>query len=278
MSVYQILASDLDGTLLNTQGEISHENLEAIERLHSMGISFVPATGRAYNEIPAPLKENPHIRYIIYSSGVAVYDKAVGKKLCSFGMPRDIASPLLSILEGYDTHVTVRYEGISYIDEEQTDDEVFEHYNMFLPHRRVLRQYGQSKRELMKWAHTLDEIEMLCVFFSRDDEMTACKKRLAALDFITCAEIAPYSIEIVSRRAGKGEALTTLAQKTGTPIAETAGIGDSTNDLSLIKTAGLGIAVSNAAPAVKEASDTVICSCDEHAISYVADMMAKGTL
>ena len=172
----------------------------------------------------------------------------------------------------------MRYEGVSYIDEAQTDDEIFEHYNMFLPHRRVLRQYGQPKQALMKWAHTLEEIEMICVFFSRGDEMAACQKQLAALDGITCAEIAPYSIEIVSSLAGKGEALTKLAQMTGTPIAETEGIGDSTNDLSLIKTAGLGIAVANASPALKAVSDTVICSCDDHAIAYVADMMAKGAL
>ena len=278
MSFYKLLASDLDGTLLNTQGEISRENLAAIKTLHDMGVSLVPATGRAYSEIPTPLKESPYIRYIIYSSGAAVYDKLTGKKMCSLGMAHDLASRLLSILEKYDTHVTVRYEGVSYIDEAQTGDEDFEHYNMFLPHRRVLRQYGQQKRTLMQWSHTLDEIEMLCVFFSHDDEMAACKKQLAALDGITCAEIAPYSIEIVSSRAGKGEALTTLAQKTGTPIAETVGIGDSTNDLSLIKTAGVGIAVANAAPAIKAVSDVVICSCDDHAIAYIADMIKRKAL
>ena len=144
MSFYKILASDLDGTFLNTKGEISRENLLAIDALYDMGVAFVPATGRAHSEIPTPLKENPHIRYIIYSSGVAVYDKMKCKKLCSFGMAHDLASRLLSILDEYDTHVTVRYDGVSYIDEMLTSDEDFEHYNMFLPHRCVLRQYGQS--------------------------------------------------------------------------------------------------------------------------------------
>jgi HAD superfamily hydrolase (TIGR01484 family) len=65
MNFYKFLASDLDGTLLNTKGEISRENLEAIRSLHGMGVSFVPATGRAYNEIPAPLKENPYIEKAI---------------------------------------------------------------------------------------------------------------------------------------------------------------------------------------------------------------------
>ena len=275
MSFYKILASDLDGTLLNTKGEISRENLEAIRSLHGMGVSFVPATGRAYNEIPAPLPENPYIRYFICSSGAAVYDKEVGKTVFSLGMTHDLSNRLLSLLEAYDTHVTVRYEGVSYIDETQVSDEDFEHYHMFLPHRHVLRRYGQPRAALMQWAHTLNEIEMICVFFSREDEMAACKKQLAALDGIVCAEIAPYSIEIISRRTGKGEALAALAKMIGTPIEETAGVGDSTNDLPLLETAGLGIAVSNAAPAVKEASDLVICSCDEHAIAYIADMMQK---
>lgn len=276
MSFYKILASDLDGTLLNTKGEISRENLEAITALHDSGVAFVPATGRAYSEIPDPLKAHPHIRYIIYSSGVAVYDKESGRRLFSFGMGRAVTEPLFSLLERYDTHVTVREGGVSYIDAGQTSDAAFEHYHMFIPHRRVLRRYGQPKDNLMGWAHTLDDIEMICVFFSRDDEYEACKAQLFSMEGITCAEIAPYSIEIVSRNAGKGEALAMLAQLTDTPISQTAAVGDSTNDISMIKAAGLGIAVSNADPAVKAVCDREICSCDEHAIAYIARMWQDG--
>ncbi len=273
---YKILASDLDGTLLNTRGEISEGNLKAIERLHGMGVQFVPATGRAYSEIPSALADNPYIRYVIYSSGVAVYDREMGKKMCSMGMAHGLAERLLSLLSQYDTHLTVRYGGVSYIDEMQAGDADFERYHMFFPHRRVLRRYGQTKAHLLQWAYTLDEIEMVCVFFSSDGELAACKKQLSELKGITYAEIAPYSIEIVSSRAGKGEALALLAEMTGTPIQETAAVGDSTNDMSMIERAGLGIAVSNAAASVKAVSDLEICSCDEDAIAYIADMMERA--
>ena len=69
---YKILASDLDGTLLNTKGEISEGNLAAIKALHDAGILFVPTTGRAYNELPTVLKESPYVRYAICSSGVVI--------------------------------------------------------------------------------------------------------------------------------------------------------------------------------------------------------------
>ena len=52
MKNYKIIASDLDGTLLNDDGEISNENIDAINTFYNKGIAFVPCTGRTYSEIP----------------------------------------------------------------------------------------------------------------------------------------------------------------------------------------------------------------------------------
>ena len=66
--------SDLDGTLLDSRGEISQENLDAIHELASCGIPVVPASGRSYSEMPEILRTNPDIRSYIYSNGAAVLD------------------------------------------------------------------------------------------------------------------------------------------------------------------------------------------------------------
>ena len=56
MKTYKIIASDLDGTLLNSSSEISKENIDAINNLNEKGVAFVPCTGRTYSEIPDKIK------------------------------------------------------------------------------------------------------------------------------------------------------------------------------------------------------------------------------
>ena len=72
---YKIVASDLDGTLLQYDGRVSAENWRAIEEMGKMGVQFVPASGRSFNEMPDELRESPLIRYYITSDGTTVYDK-----------------------------------------------------------------------------------------------------------------------------------------------------------------------------------------------------------
>ena len=74
MYKYKLIASDLDGTLLNEQSRISRENLDAITALTEKGVYFVPSTGRTYTEIPEQITEHPSIRYFIYSNGSVIYD------------------------------------------------------------------------------------------------------------------------------------------------------------------------------------------------------------
>ena len=78
---YKIVASDLDGTLLNKEQAVSEENLCAISEMNRLGVEFVPTTGRAMNEIDLSLMKFPDIRYIIASDGAVVFDKSIEKPI-----------------------------------------------------------------------------------------------------------------------------------------------------------------------------------------------------
>ena len=75
MQNYKLIVSDLDGTLLNEEMETGERNDAAIRAFFERGILFVPSSGRTYYEIPESVRENPYVRYVIYSNGTAVYDK-----------------------------------------------------------------------------------------------------------------------------------------------------------------------------------------------------------
>ena len=79
MKYIKLVASDLDGTLLDKNKEITPRLYHALEQMNEQGIYFVPATGRPFSTVPQAIKALPFLRYVITSNGAAIYD-AVEKK------------------------------------------------------------------------------------------------------------------------------------------------------------------------------------------------------
>ena len=75
------------------------------------------------------------------------------------------------------------------------------------------------------------------------------------------------NLEINAKDANKGSALKALAEDLGVPIAQTMAFGDGTNDLSMLKMAGCGIAMQNAVDIVRRSADLVTGSCDEDGVA-----------
>ena len=81
----------------------------------------------------------------------------------------------------------------------------------------------------------------------------------------------PRNVELNSARAQKGLALQGLADLLGIPMAETMAFGDDLNDLSMLRAAGLGVAMGNASAEVKAAADYVTASCDENGVALALE-------
>ena len=80
---YQLIALDIDGTLLNSRKEIPPEAAQAIRTVVAAGKTVVFATGRAVSELPALTSRLPEVRYAVYASGAGLYDIWEGK---TFGL------------------------------------------------------------------------------------------------------------------------------------------------------------------------------------------------
>ena len=91
MNRFQILACDLDGTLLDSNSKVSERNIEAIEQMTRRDVHFVPCTGRTYAEVPREIRENKNVRYVILSNGADVVDTKTGDKLFSRYISDDAA-------------------------------------------------------------------------------------------------------------------------------------------------------------------------------------------
>ena len=81
MKNIKLVASDLDGTLLNKNKEITPRLFDALEKLDELGIYFVPSTGRPFGTVPQTIKDLPFLKYVITSNGATIYDAAEKKNI-----------------------------------------------------------------------------------------------------------------------------------------------------------------------------------------------------
>ena len=268
MPNYKIIASDLDGTLLDSRSEVSHENLDAIKELSERGIFFAPSTGRTFAEIPATLRDNPDIRYYIHSNGAVVLDKQTGKRITNC-ISNEVGKRVIGVFNKYKIHKTYRQGGECYVDSAFQTEEMWDKYNVCVPHRVVVDAFSVYLDDFEERMLAADEVEVYSIFFEDLAEKQKCKEELAEIEEIAIAEVSEHNIEIFSRTAGKGSALLSLADMLDVPHSETMSLGDSDNDRSITLAAGLGLAMSNACESLKTLADGIICSNDEHVVRYV---------
>ena len=269
MSPIKLIATDLDGTLLNSRGEVSQENLDAIHALAENGIPVVPASGRSYTEMPKVLRSHPDIRYFLYSNGAAVMDAVTGENIIELCIPKALSNRVLDLLDTFEAHITYRHRGVCIGDASQQNDKAFAYYNVWQRHREVVEQFAVYESDFKTRAYAADGVEMFAVYFHSETEFDACREALRGIDGIGFAQIAYCGLEIFSSSAGKGRALLALADKLGIAHEQTAAVGDSDNDRSMILAAGMGFVVSNANDSLKADADKIICSNDAHAMAWI---------
>ncbi len=268
MATYKLVCSDLDGTLLDSHGAVSPENLRAVEALAEKGVFFVPTTGRSFSELPEELRDTPFIRWYICSNGAMVLDKQTGESHLT-GIAPALARQVLEILSRYEAHLTLRDNGKCYVDETYATAEAFDYYNVWEAHRTVVNEYAVWHQDFARFCETAAAVEVIAACFHDRDEMLAARKAIESLGGLRVVNADEYALEIMNADAGKGNALGYLCERLGIAREESIAVGDSDNDGSMIRAAGLGLAVANACESLKEAADTIICSNNEHAVRYI---------
>ena len=212
MAKYKIIASDLDGTLLNNEKEVSQENLEAIARLDELGVLFVPSSGRTLAEFPENVKNIPSVRYILHSDGAVIYDKATGERIESC-MKKEVSAKALDILFEYESSITVRYNGESYFDADTHNRDFYFYHRVDEFYQKMMFTCCKPTRDFKRFCYSLCGIEMICIHFHSQTDLENCKKRLETVSGISVTRLEEQSIEVYDINAGKGNGLLRLAEQ-----------------------------------------------------------------
>lgn len=268
--VIRYIASDLDGTLISSDNEVSEENLDAIDRMHNAGVRFIVLTGRTLYEVPLELRHNDSIDYIIYSNGVGIWDRKRGLLKNNF-IDDEKAKKIFEILSEYETFTEIYSGGRPYVDASKFDSEHFLYYKIdkgFIPEMNKSRVKIPSLRKIIDDSN--DKVEMFDVFFRYEKERQECLKRLKNdFDDLFVTSSMSNNLEIVRAGNSKGNTLIEFCNKMGIDIKSVTVLGDSRNDISAFETDAKGYAVANACDELKNLADKVICSNDENVMRFM---------
>lgn len=289
---YDLLALDLDGTLLGPGAVLSEANVEAVARARRAGLRVVVCTGRGLAECRAFLDQLGQRDPVIVAGGAITADPVSGETLDRFVMDPGLVGRVAGVLleaghavlvlkdagaTGYDYLVLTGDDGI------EPDP--------------VTLWWFERMRVRVRYARTLDEdpdpgdsVRVgLCTDAGVSDALAGVLRERFAGEIMLHSFKAVVSsraegdgvrsvniLEAFDSAGGKWAALERLARRWGIPCARIAVVGDEINDLGMIRSAGLGVAMGNAIGAVRDAADRMAPSHDRDGVAHAIDRILEG--
>lgn len=238
---YKLFASDMDGTLLLPDGSISERTKVAIGAAEEKGMRFTLVSGRPLCGVKKTIAALSLRTPVILYNGGAIYDVQTDKLIFEKTLRPTDAEKVLAYAEAERIPVCVwcKERLFANMPSEKAEryKKILEVDALPIPSGASLAREGISK-----------------ILFCGDEACFArVQEKTARGDFgqtsLVCAS--PIDRELIPRDVSKGRALLWLADKLGIAKEEIAAVGDQENDLSMIRAAGLGIAMGNAIPALK---------------------------
>ncbi len=264
-----LICTDLDGTLLNDNKHVSKENLDAIEYFKSEGGYFTFVTGRmpySTQSIYSVIEPNCPFGCI---NGGGIYDH----KKEEYTYTLEISPSVLTLVEYIDKEMpdigiqVNTFEKIYFC----RDSKANEYFRKVTGMPNIKKHYYDVKEPIAKvlFADVHDEN------IKKVEALLKKHPMAESFDFIRSEKIL---FEILPKGSGKGNVLFRLSEQLGIDTKRTVAVGDYHNDISMIKAAGVGIAVANAQPEVKAAADLITVSNTEHAIAKIINDIENGKI
>jgi Cof subfamily protein (haloacid dehalogenase superfamily) len=254
----RLVASDLDGTIVRSDGTVSDRTRAAIAAVEDAGAAFVMVTGRPTRWMRIVAEQTGHHGIAVCANGALVYDlhteSVVRSYLLTAQAARDVVDALRDAIPGI-AFAVERFAG------------GFAHEPTYKPRWDSTDPLSQAPVEQLL---SSDVVKLL----ARHEELGSDELLAAARAAVGAGATLTHSsndglLEISAADVSKASGLASLAAELGVPAAETVAFGDMPNDLPMLAWAGHGVAVANAHPEVLAAADEVTASNDDDGVAEV---------
>ncbi len=279
----RLIATDLDGTLLNPEHEVSEENIKAIRRAQDKGVEVIVATGRTYFDAFSICEKFGLETYLISYNGAVIHAKD-GQKIASLTMDRNDVQYMVKWLEGKDYYYEVSTDKKIYMPSNATEilhreaeglkGTEFELDPIYFEETldQIFSQSGMTPVKNYEEIMSADEGIYKVFCFSFDDK----KRQIAINQFAEMKQFLMTSsmtnnFELGHRDASKGNALKIVADRLGISLDRAMAIGDNYNDVSMMKIVKFSVAMGTAKNDIKELCSFVTHGNDKHGVAHAIE-------
>jgi Cof subfamily protein (haloacid dehalogenase superfamily) len=258
MPPFDLIALDLDGTLLNSREEVSPRNRAAIRAALDAGIRIVLVTGRG---VDTPIRISKELNLnlpVICCHGALTKDFLAGKTLGHIPVPMQYAKPVVEFAERNGLSIALYSEEFFY----RLQGHELYMEDMRGPAWREVRSFQDVMRSAPTFIRFLGK-ESVDAMLREFGDLPLHFKHETWLDFVECA--------VTNREATKQRALARLCADFQIVAERVLAIGDSRNDVPMMRWAGLGVAMGNSLPEVRQSVRYVTASNDEDGVALAIE-------
>ena len=264
---YKLIAMDLDGTLNNDRKIITEKTKAALMAAQKAGIRLALASAR-----PSPglfkerdiLRLQDHNGILMSYNGGRIVDAATGKVLFETSMDLDETKQVLRQLESLPV-TPILDDGVQFY---VTDKNGFKVDYECRNNNMVCSEVGNLADFL-----TFAPVKILMSV--EPAELKDVQKKIAEFlpESLTVVQTAAFYLEVIPKVINKGQGIRDICSVLGMDTAEVISFGDAENDIPMLRAAGMGVAMGNAAEPVKQAADMVTLSNNEDGIAAALEQL-----
>lgn len=264
---YKLLAVDVDGTLLNSKREITPKTREKIHQAIDRGFVFTISSGRPVQGVAMITSAlGVDIPVITYNGAMVITGKSKNV-IYSCTMRDEDAIAVEALGKARDTTIAIWADNRLFVN--RADERAAKYSELSGTKPELYENVGELLNKGINKMLWYDDVERINAF-----QKEIVGSLSSSVNFHTSQ---PFFLEFVDINASKAIAMGKLGEYYGIGREEMIAVGDGFNDLSMIKYAGLGVAMDNAPEEVKQVSDFVTLSNDEDGVAYVIDKFLLDT-
>lgn len=249
----KLIATDMDGTLLNNKNEIHHDFIDVFEKLQEKDIIFAAASGRQYFNLLKRFEDVKDKMMFIAENGTIVVYK--GEEIFINSLDRNIAKELVNIGRNIEnSNVILCGKNSAYI--ESTDEEFIKEVEKYYEKYEVVKDVNEIEDDILKVT--------ICDFNGAQENSN--KYYDDYREELQVSISGKIWLDITNKGANKGVAIKALQEKMGIDFNETMVFGDYLNDLEMMEAAYHSYAMENAHDDLKKVSRFIAKSNDDNGV------------
>ena len=282
--MYKLIAIDLDGTLLNSYGQISEKNKAALKQAQESGTEIVLSSGRSSNSVKNFANDVGDCKYVICGNGSLIYDLQNSEIIYDKFIDIKKALQIIQICEQNSIYYNVYTENMVIAKTLEN--------NVLFYHQENANKPDSKKTKINLVSNIYDYVKDLknenILKFTISDKSSiifnSIIKKFREIKNIDVLDVARmtrkiiksgteevsleyYYTEITSEGVDKWNAIKWLSGKLGIEQNEIMAIGDNVNDKLMIENAGMGVAMGNSSPDIKEIADKVVADNNQDGVA-----------